>query len=44
MQLQFMIVAILLLTLMAAYAIRRAEGEMTEHREVEQRRRDVPPT
>jgi hypothetical protein len=44
MQLHFMIIGILLLTLMATYAIRRAEERMMEQRDVDRRAHDMPPT
>ena len=43
MELHFMALAILLLTLFASYAIRRAEEEMIEHRELDRRARNEPP-
>jgi hypothetical protein len=43
-QLHVMVIGILLLILMATYAIRRAEERMIEHRDVDRRARDMPPT
>jgi hypothetical protein len=43
MELYFMAVAILILTLIAAFAIRRAEEEIVEHREFDRRERNGPP-
>lgn len=43
MELHFMVLAILLLTLVAWYAIRRAEEEMIEHRELDRRAQSVRP-
>jgi hypothetical protein len=39
----FMVLAILLLTLMATYAIRRAEEEMIERHDLDQHARRAPP-
>jgi hypothetical protein len=44
MQLHFMVVGILLLTLMATYAIRRAEERMIEQRDADRRAHDTTPT
>jgi hypothetical protein len=44
MELHFMVLAILLLTLVAAYAIRRAEKEMIERHDLDRRARTDPPT
>lgn len=41
--LEFMILAILLLTLAAAYAIRRVEEDMIDRDDLERRARKVPP-
>jgi hypothetical protein len=40
--LEFMVVAILLLTLIAAYAIRRAEREIIDLEDLERRAREMP--
>jgi hypothetical protein len=42
--LEFVVVAILLLTLMAAYAIRRAEQEIIDRNDLERRTRELPPS
>ena len=42
MELQFMVLAILLLTLVASYAIRRAEEEMIERHDLDRRARTTP--
>ena len=42
MELHFMAIAILILTLIAAFAIRRAEEEIIEHRELDRRARNDP--
>jgi hypothetical protein len=42
MELHFMIIAILVLTLIAAFAIRRAEEEIIEGRELDRRGRNEP--
>jgi hypothetical protein len=42
--LEFMVIAILLLTLMAVYAIRRAEQEIIDHDDLERRPRELPPS
>lgn len=42
MELYFVAVAILILTLIAAIAIRRAEEETIEHRELDRRERNQP--
>jgi hypothetical protein len=44
MQLHFVVVGILLLTLMATYAIRRAEERMIEQHDADRRAHDMPPT
>ena len=41
MELHFMVLAILLLTLIAAYAIRRAEEEMIERHDLDRRAKDA---
>jgi uncharacterized BrkB/YihY/UPF0761 family membrane protein len=43
MQLNWMLLAILVLTWMAAYAMRRLEEEVNEHYDVDQRMRDASP-
>ena len=43
MELHFMVLAILLLTLIASYAIRRAEEEMIERHDLDRRARNAPP-
>jgi hypothetical protein len=43
MRLHFMVLAILLLTWMAIYAIRRAEEEMVERHDLDQHARGAPP-
>jgi hypothetical protein len=42
--LEFMVVAILLLTFMAAYAIRRAEREIIDLDDLERPARELPPS
>ena len=42
MELYFMAVAILVLTLIASYAIRRAEEEMIEHHDLDRRAQSGP--
>jgi hypothetical protein len=43
MELHFMVLAILILTLIASYAIRRAEEEMIERHDLDQHARNAPP-
>jgi hypothetical protein len=43
MELHFMVLAILLLTLIASYAIRRAEEEMIERHDLDRRAPNAPP-
>jgi hypothetical protein len=42
MELHFMVIAILVLTLIAAFAMRRAEEEIIEGRELDRRGRNEP--
>ena len=42
MELHFLVLAILLLTLVASYAIRRAEEEMIERHDLDRRARTTP--